>query len=316
MKELENAVPRPSSFDEYVCDLSLRTRLLEHIKAAKMKGVLPPHMLFSGQPGTGKTTLAMILANTLNLPIFKFIGYELKKPAQLKELLKSPDCGAMLFIDEIHSCTKEIMELLYPIMEDRAMQSPTDPRLTIYLNPLIVVGATTEPGSLEKPLIDRFTLKFTIPPYTGMQMINIIKGMVAKMGSVQYTNDAIIALAKRCKNVPRIAGNLIFQVNDSVIANNIRTDPQGYLVATEQYVVDVMGRNGITDEGLDGTDRKIIEALQQHNTLGLMTLATFIGEDPDWISKVYEPYLLQRGYILRGPRGRSLTDKGKEIKFC
>lgn len=308
MKEMENAVPRPSSFDGYTCDPILKTRLLEHIQAARVKGVLPPHMLFSGQAGTGKTTVAMIMAKTLNLPIFRFIGCELKKPAQLKELLKAPDCGAMLFIDEIHSISKEISELLYPIMEDRQMSSSTDPTLTIYLNPLIVIGATTEPGSLEKPLLDRFTLKFTIPQYTGMQMIAIVKEMAAKMAAVTYTSDAIIAVAKRSKNVPRVAGNLIFQMNDSAIANNVP-------LITYAFVKEVMDRNGVTDDGLDGTDRKIIESLQQYDTLGLSTLSSLVGEDPDWISKVYEPYLMQRGYLLRTPRGRTLTVRGQTLKF-
>ena len=308
MKETENCVPRPSSFDGYVCDAVLKSRLQEHIAAAGVKGTLPPHMLFSGQPGTGKTTIAMIMAKTLNLPVFRFIGQELKKASQLKELLKAPDCGAMLFIDEIHSISKEIAELLYPIMEDRQLTSPSDPTLTIYLNPLIVVGATTEPGSLEKPLLDRFTLKFTIPQYTVAQMEIIVAGMVSKMGAVNYTNDAIKAVAQRCKQVPRIAGNLIFQVNDCAIANHIR-------VVTDTFVKDVMDRNGVTDDGLDGTDRKIIEALQQHVTLGLETLSTFVGEDSNWISKVYEPYLLQRGYLVRGAKGRSLTEKGREVRF-
>jgi len=302
----ETAVPRPSSFDGYVGDPALKQRLQEHLAAAKVKGTLPPHMLFSGGPGTGKTTLALIIAKTLNLPLFKFIGQELKRPEQLKELLRTPDCGAVLLIDEIHSVSKEIAEMLYPIMEDRQINSPSDPTLTLYLNPLIVIGATTEPGSLAKPLIDRFTLKFTIPSYTGMQMIEIVRSMVSKMGAVNYTNDAIIAVAKRCKNVPRIAGNLIFQVNDAAIANGVK-------VVSDSLVAEVMNRNGISDDGLDGTDRKIIEALREHSTLGLETLSTFVGEDSNWIAKVYEPYLIQRGYLVRGARGRSLTEKGRAL---
>jgi Holliday junction DNA helicase RuvB len=308
MKEMENAVPRPSSFEGYTCDPVLKARLTEHVAAAKIKGVLPPHMLFSGAPGTGKTTIAMIMAKTLNLPVFRFIGQELKKASQLKELFKTPDCGAMLFIDEIHSVSKEVAELLYPIMEDRQMSSPSDPTLTLYLNPLIVVGATTEPGSLEKPLLDRFTLKFTIPSYTIGQMEVIVGSMVGKMATSNWTGAAIAALARRSKNVPRIAGNLIFQVNDSALANAVK-------IVDDGFVKEVMDRNGVNDDGLDGTDRKIIEILQQHQTLGLETLSTFVGEDSNWIAKVYEPYLLQRGYIERGVKGRSLTDKGRLVRF-
>lgn len=308
MKEYENAVPRPSSFEGYVCDPAIKARLQEHIAAAKMRGILPPHMLFSGQPGTGKTTLATIMAKTLNLPVFRFIGQELKKPAQLKELLKTPACGAMLFIDEIHSVSKEIAELLYPIMEDRKMTSPSDPTLTLFLNPIMVVGATTEPGSLEKPLLDRFMLKFSIPSYTTKQMEAIVAGMLGKMTQLHYTEAAVTAIARRSKNVPRIAGNLIYQINDAAL---VKHPP----AVGEEFVKQVMDRNGITDDGLDGTDRKIIEVLQQHQTLGLDTLATFIGEDPDWIARVYEPYLLAHGYLLRGKTGRTLTDKGRALQF-
>jgi Holliday junction DNA helicase RuvB len=309
MKEMENAVPRPSTFDGYTCDPTLKARLQEHIAAARIKGVLPPHMLFSGQPGTGKTTIAMIMAKTLGLPVFKYVGQELKKASQMKELLKTPESGAMLFIDEIHSVSKEVAELLYPIMEDRQMASPTDSTLTLYLNPIIVVGATTEPGSLEKPLLDRFSLKFTIPAYTDLQMIEIVETMVGKMGSCPYNMAAIMAIALRSKNVPRLAGNLIYQVNDYALVNNIKE-------VGHEIVSEVLTRNGITEDGLDETDRKIIETLQQHDTLGLNTLATFIGEDPAWVSKVYEPYLMRTGYLTRGQRGRQLTDKGRAIKFC
>ena len=305
---MDNAVPRPSSFEAYVCDPVLKTRLREHISAARIKGTLPPHMLFSGQPGTGKTTIAMIMARELNLPVFRFIGQELKKASQLKELLTAPDCGAMLFIDEIHSVSKEIAELLYPVMEDRQMSSPTDPTLTLYLNPLIVAGATTEPGSLEKPLLDRFTLKFAIPAYTGPQMVAIVQGMVNKMGCGWYTPDAVAGVARRCKNVPRIAGNLVFQVNDSALANGVK-------VIDEPFVKEVMERNGITDDGLDPVDRRIIEALQEHEPLGLDALSSLLGEDQNWIAKVYEPYLMQRGYLLRGKAGRTLTQKGRAVRF-
>jgi Holliday junction DNA helicase RuvB len=108
--------------------------------------------------------------------------------------------------------------------------------------------------------------------------------------------------------VPRIAGNLIFQVNDSALANAVK-------IIDEPFVKEVMGRNGVTDDGLDGTDRRIIEALQQHATLGLDALASLLGEDPNWIAKVYEPYLMQRGYLLRGRTGRTLTQKGMALRF-
>ena len=304
----ENAIPRPSSFENYTCDPGIKLRLTEHIAAAKIRGTLPPHMLFSGGPGTGKTTIAMIMAKTLNLPVFRFIGQELKKVSQLKELMKAPEGGAMLFIDEIHSVSKEIAELLYPIMEDRAMSSPSDPTLTIYLNPLIVIGATTEPGSLEKPLLDRFTLKLTIPQYTADQMVAITQQMVNKMGTGYYTPEAVQAIAHRCKFTPRVAGNLVFQINDSALANAVK-------VVDATFVSEVLGRVGINEDGLDGTDRKIIEVLQQHDAVGLEALAMIINEDANLVAKVYEPYLMQRGYLLRGAKGRSLTDKGRLVRF-
>ena len=163
MKEL-SANPQLLCFDRYIGDPDLKARLREPIEAAKAQGILPPHMLFSGLPETGSATFAMIIAKVLNLPVFRFSGCELKTASQFKELLKTPECGALVFIDGIDAISHESAELLCSIMKDRQMSSPTDPTLIFYLNPLMAIGATTAPASLEKPLLDLFTLKFTIPP--------------------------------------------------------------------------------------------------------------------------------------------------------
>ena len=220
MNETENIIHRPANIDEYICNFDLKTRVKAHMIAADKKGDLFPHTLLTGPAGTGKTSLAEIIAKSMETCIIKFVGQELRSKEQLSVLLSVPPRGAVVFIDEIHSVSKQVMEMMYPIMEDGRMSSVGDPTLKLYLSKLCVIGATTEPGSLEKPLIDRFTLKFNMQPYSEKQMILIVKGM-AKYARKNYSDDAIIDIARRSKATPRVAGSLLFQVNDFAISKEL-----------------------------------------------------------------------------------------------
>lgn len=303
MKELDNAIPRPSSFKNFVCDPLVKTRIQDCLVAAQKKCVMPPHMLFTGGPGTGKTTFANIIAKTLNVPILKFLGRELRSRAQLAKLYEFPEYGGILFIDEIHSVSKEIAEFLYPIMEDGVTTAIGDPQLPIYLNPVMVIGATTEPGSLEKPLLDRFVVKIAIKPYTEEQMLRVVKGMSAKFTGVTYTEDALATIAARSKSTPRIAGGLLYQISDTAIARGVAT-------VTAEFAGKALEAMEIDKDGLDSTDHRILEALKAHQVLGLSTLAAIAGVDESSLLESYEPYLLRKGYLLRTKAGRKLTDSG------
>ena len=305
MKELENVLTRPTDLDGYICDPGLKKRIQDHVVAAKKRGKLPPHMLLSGGPGTGKTTLAMLISRMLNVPVLKFVGTELRKPAQLKDLFEFPASGGILFIDEIHAVSKEVAELLYPVMEDNTMSAIGNAKLQLRLNGVMVIGATTEPGSLAKPLVDRFTVKLSIPAYTTEQMASIVWNMSRKH-EVKYTPEAILNIAALSKGVPRVAGNILFQINDSAVAGDMETVDATY-VEKQRLAL------GISEEGLDRTDVAILRALAESSVIGLDLLATIVGEDPGWIAGVCEPYLIRKGYITRTRSGRSLTPKGREL---
>lgn len=304
MKETENVLYRPSVIDGYICGEALKSRVKAHMSAARKKSTLFPHTLLTGPAGTGKTTMANIIARSMDAAMIKFVGQELRDKEQLAVLFSAPPGGAVLFIDEIHSVSKKVMELLYPAMEDGKMPSVGDPNLMLYLNPLTVIGATTEPGSLEKPLLDRFVLKLNIPPYDTLQIAKILREMAAHMSELEYSDGAIYAVANRSKCIPRIAGNLLYQVNDHAIA-------KGRGTVDQDFVEYVMKELGITRDGLDAVDLKILEILRRNETLGIASLASIIGEDPRLISQVYEPYLIRKGFLIRTRPGRQITDTGR-----
>lgn len=306
MKEINNAVARPSTFDGFVCDPVVKTRILDCVTAAKMQCTMPPHMLLTGGPGTGKTTIAGIIARTLNVPILKFLGRELRNRAQLSSLYEFPEYGGILFIDEIHSVSKEVAELLYPVMEDGTTNAIGDPSLTIYLNPIMVIGATTEPGSLEKPLRDRFVVKIDIKPYTEEQMLAVVSGMAGKFKGVKYTPAALEEVAKRSKSTPRIAGGLLRQISDTAIARR-------YDLVCQEFADSTLKSMDIDQDGLDHTDHEILSALKTNSTLGLSTLAAIVGVDEASLTETYEPYLMCHGYLTRTKTGRQLTEKGKAL---
>jgi Holliday junction DNA helicase RuvB len=197
--------------------------------------------------------------------------------------------------------------MLYPIMEDRVISAVGDPRLRLHLNPLMVVGATTEPGEMPRPLRERFVLHVEIPEYTVEQIQQIAAGQARRLGRVEWLAGAVGVVAGACKGIPRISGQLLWQARDFVLA-------RGASVVTAEDVRCVLERAGIGQNGLDPVDQAVIRALRDA-PMGLEALASVVGQDAALIRREHEPYLLRRGYIRRTGRGRELTESGKELKI-
>ena len=303
---------RPSSLDEYVGQSEIKENLNVFIKSSLMRRESLDHILLYGPPGLGKTTLAYIIANELGTNIKTASGPSIEKTGDLAAILSTLEEGDVLFIDEIHRIPRYIEEVLYPAMEDFYLDivvgsDGSSRNIKINLPHFTLVGATTRAGDLSSPLRDRFGIIAKLNYYTEDELYNIVK-RTSRVLDTPITDDAASELARRSRGTPRIANRLFKRVRDFALV-------YGDGIINEDILSTSLDRLKVDKTGLDETDRLLLTAIIERfngGPVGLEALASSIGEEASTIEDVYEPYLLQHGYLKRTTRGRMVTDKTYE----
>ena len=299
---------RPQLLEDYIGQAKAKEMLKIYIEAAKARGEALDHLLFYGPPGLGKTTLAGIIANEMNVNMKITSGPAIEKPGEMAAILNNLQEGDVLFVDEIHRLNRKVEEVLYPAMEDYAIdimigKGASARSIRLDLPKFTLVGATTRAGMLTAPLRDRFGVVTRMEYYT-VEELKMIILRSAKVLEVGIDENGAYAMARRSRGTPRLANRLLKRVRDFA-----QVKYNGYITEeVADYALDLLD---VDKEGLDQTDRGILLAMIGKfggGPVGLETLAASIGEDPGTIEDVYEPYLLKNGFIQRTPRGRVVTD--------
>jgi len=310
--EIEPENIRPQLIDEYIGQTEVKENLKIFIKAAKIRGESLDHTLLYGPPGLGKTTLANIIANELGSNIKTASGPAIEKTGDLAAVLSTLEQGDVLFIDEIHRIPRFVEEILYSAMEDFSIDivvgTDTSSRsIKIDLPPFTLVGATTRAGDLTGPLRDRFGIVSKLNYYTIDELKQIVK-RTSRVLAYDIDDDAAYEIAKRSRGTPRIANRLFKRVRDyaCVMEENVITKD------VASYALDKLK---VDKEGLDETDYNLLKSIIERfngGPVGIEAISSSIGEEQTTIEDVYEPYLLQNGFLKRTPRGRMVTEKAYE----
>lgn len=306
--KIENNL-RPQLLDDYIGQAKAKEMLNVYIRAARERGDALDHVLFYGPPGLGKTTLAGIIANEMGVNIKITSGPAIEKPGEMAAILNNLQEKDVLFVDEIHRLNRQVEEVLYPAMEDYAIdimigKGATARSIRLDLPKFTLVGATTRAGMLTAPLRDRFGVVHRMEYYTTEELVTIIKRS-ARVLEVGIDEAGALALARRSRGTPRLANRLLKRVRDFA---QVKYDGD-ITKEVADYALDLLD---VDKEGLDQTDRELLLTIVNKfagGPVGLDTLAASAGEDAGTIEDVYEPYLLKNGFIQRTPKGRIVTEK-------
>jgi Holliday junction DNA helicase RuvB len=310
-KEFENNI-RPSQLADFAGQPQVIENLRIFIKAAKIRGEALDHVLFHGPPGLGKTTLSRIVAYELGVNIKETSGPVIEKPGDLAGLLTSLEPHDVLFIDEIHRLSTVVEEYLYAAMEDYRIDimidsGPNARSIQLSLSPFTLIGATTRSGLLSAPLLSRFAIKSRLEYYSAATLHKIIHRSAGILG-VEISDTAITEIARRSRATPRIANGLLRRVRDfAQVLNDGEID-----LGITQHALRALN---VDEHGLDDMDNRILSTIIDKfkgGPVGISTIATAVGEEAGTLEEVYEPFLIQEGFIQRTPRGREVTQKAYE----
>jgi holliday junction DNA helicase RuvB len=308
--ELERSL-RPRSLDEFVGQERVKEQLSITLEAARGRKEALDHLLLIGPPGLGKTSLAYIVREELGVGLRSVAGPALERKGDVAAILTGLEERDVLFVDEIHRLSRAVEEILYPALEDFRLdivigQGPAARTLTLDLPPFTLIGATTRTGLLTTPLRDRFGMTFRLEHYEPEELALIVRRSARILG-VEISDDAATEIARRARGTPRIANRILRRVRDVAEVRH-----QGKI--TLEIAREALELMEVDGDGLERSDRALLVAIAEKfdgGPVGLSTLAVALGEEPDTIEDVYEPYLLQLGFIQRTPRGRIITKLGR-----
>jgi holliday junction DNA helicase RuvB len=303
---------RPRRLEDFVGQERVKEQLAVALEATLARGEALDHVLLVGPPGLGKTSLAFIVREELGAGIRTVAGPALERKGDMAAILTGLEERDVLFVDEIHRLNRAIEEILYPALEDFRLdiivgQGPAARTLTLDLPPFTLIGATTRTGLLTTPLRDRFGMTFRLDYYEPAELALIVRRSARILG-VEIADDAADEIARRSRGTPRIANRILRRVRDVAEVRHAGA-------ITTEVAREALALHEVDERGLEKTDRELLRAVVERfggGPVGLSTLAVALGEEPDTIEDVYEPYLLQLGFLQRTPRGRVVTDRGRE----